>query len=273
MNRKVRNVLIVLILAIVALVSISKIAPIASDPDYHEYVTERIDDKISSVLLLAAGATGASAAISLLPDDTCTPIAEEFAQLDEYFLVVLCLLYLEKYMVTLTGFAAFGIMIPIGCVLLGVGILSRRPNFRTFSYKLVLASLALYFLIPASVRVSDVIYKNYEKTIESTIADAERIVVDDKDATAWEKFAGWVENAAGNLVDYVTGLLSRFIEAIAVMVVTSCLIPILVFVFALWLLKFLFKIEIPFKMPMPGRKRGLGRAIETASIAEEGMKE
>ena len=58
------------------------------------------------------------------------------------------------------------------------------------------------------------------------------------------------------MVDYVTGLLSRFVEAIAVMMVTSCLIPILVVIFFSWLMKLLFKVDISFidiKL-LPGKK-------------------
>ena len=54
----------------------------------------------------------------------------------------------------------------------------------------------------------------------------------------------WIENAAGTIVEYVTGLLSRFIEAIAVMIVTSCLIPILVIIFFIFLMKILFNVDI-----------------------------
>lgn len=52
-------------------------------------------------------ATATSALITLIPGDVGTPIAEKVADLSGYLLIVLCAVYLEKYLVTLTGYAAF----------------------------------------------------------------------------------------------------------------------------------------------------------------------
>lgn len=56
-----------------------------------------------------------SALITLLPGDTATPIAEKMADVSGYLLVVLCAIYLEKYLVTITGYVAFTYLIPIAC--------------------------------------------------------------------------------------------------------------------------------------------------------------
>ena len=59
----------------------------------------------------------------------------------------------------------------------------------------------------------------------------------------------WIESASGTVVDYVTGLLSRFIEAVAVMIVTSCLLPILVLFFIAWLIRLLFNTDMTSFIP------------------------
>ena len=41
---------------------------------------------------------------------------EQLADLSSHFLVVLCAIYLEKYLLTLTGFLAFKILIPVACL-------------------------------------------------------------------------------------------------------------------------------------------------------------
>ena len=41
------------------------------------------------------------------------------------------------------------------------------------------------------------------------------------------------------------------IEAISVLIVTSCLIPLLVFVFFSWLIKMFFNLEVPTPLNLP----------------------
>lgn len=238
-----KNITLVLFFITIALVSVVKITPVATDEDMHRHTIEQIDREIDSVLKLTAGATGASAGISLLPDDQCTPISQQFAELAKYFLVVMSALYLEKYLVTLLGFVSFSCIIPLACVLLCSGIILNREKVRSLSYKLFVTGLVVFLAIPVSVKTSETIYNAYESTIEQTITTANEISIVDEDEGAVEKFVSWIENAAGTIVDYVTGLLSKFIEAVAVMLVTSCIIPILVIVFFAWLVKILFKID------------------------------
>ena len=247
---------IVLLLVAVALFSIPVITPAAVDTDKHQATYEQLDREIGNALKLTAGATAVSAVISLLPDDTCTPIAEQFAELGTYFVIVLSALYLEKYLITILGYVSFSILIPIVCVILGIGIIGKKDKAKVLSLKLGIFAVLVYFLIPISVKTSETIYNTYESTLQETITTASEITVTEDDAGAVEKFLSWIKNAAVTVVDYVTNLLSRFVEAIAVMMVTSCLIPILVVLFFSWLMRFLFKIDISFidiKL-LPGRK-------------------
>ena len=247
---------IVLLLVAVALFSITVITPAAVDTGKHQATYEQLDREIGNALKLTAGATAVSAVISLLPDDTCTPIAEQFAELGTYFVIVLSALYLEKYLITILGYVSFSILIPLVCLILGIGILGKKDKAKVISLKLGIFAILVYFLIPISVKTSETIYNTYESTLQETITTASEITVTEDDAGAVEKFLSWIKNAAVTVVDYVTNLLSRFVEAIAVMMVTSCLIPILVVLFFSWLMKLLFKVDISFidiKL-LPGKK-------------------
>lgn len=84
------------------------------------HAIQSLDDKKTTTLELTAAATAASAAITLIPGDAGTPIADKLADLSSYFLIVVCAIYLEKYLVTITGLAAFKLLIPIGCILLSL---------------------------------------------------------------------------------------------------------------------------------------------------------
>jgi hypothetical protein len=62
----------------------------------------------------------------------------------------------------------------------------------------------------------------------------------------------------GKLTDGARNSLNNFIEALAVMIVTSCIIPILVLVFFLWLAKIILGINIDLstvRLHRHGRRR------------------
>ena len=238
-----KKIPVILLVIMIALLSITKLTPYTTDPDNHTHTIEQLDREIESVLKLSAGATGVSAAISLLPGDACTPISEQFADLVKYFLIVLSALYLEKYLVTLVGNVSFAVIIPVACVLFACGYAAKKDRILNLSAKVAVTAVALYLMIPLSVKTSEAVYLSYESSLEQTIDSADEISVEDDDAGVVEKFTAWIENAAVTVVDYVTDLLSRFVEAIAVMLVTSCLIPILVVLLFMWGLKVMFKTD------------------------------
>ena len=68
-----------------------------------------LDEKKSTVTGLAAASISVSSAITLIPGDTATPIANELADLSTYFMVILSAVFLEKYLLTIIGFIVFKI--------------------------------------------------------------------------------------------------------------------------------------------------------------------
>ena len=81
---------------ILALASIFGVAKITTDPAFYQKSIAALEEKQETVLELTAASTAASAAITLLPGDTATPIADKLADLSGYFLIVLCAIFLEK---------------------------------------------------------------------------------------------------------------------------------------------------------------------------------
>ena len=236
-DNKFKNIIVVLIAIVVALFCIAVIAPKASDVKYHEHTIMVIDKDIDTTLKLTGAATGASALISLLPNDSCTPISEELAELAKYFLIVLSALYLEKYLVTITGFAAFMVLIPVGCLCFIIGYLLKRDAIRNIAVKIVFTALAVFLIIPVSVKVSDYIYTTYENSIQDTIDDANEISIQQEESGFIKNLSAWILSSENGALDYVTNILNNFIEALAVMIVTSCLIPVLVFLLFIWIIK------------------------------------
>ena len=75
---------------------------------------ESLDEKKATVMSLTAAATAASAAITVIPDDIGTPIAQKLADLSAWLMLILGTLYLEKYLLTLIGGVVTCVLVPAG---------------------------------------------------------------------------------------------------------------------------------------------------------------
>lgn len=244
-NNTLFRILLAVLLILAAVVSIFLVSIPASSTENHAHAIETIDRQTSTVLKLTATATLASAGISAIPGDTATPVAEKLADFTEYFLLILCVLYAEKYLVTIIGAGVFKILIPIACVLLIISLFSKEKGAKHIAKKLIIFSLALYFMIPLSINVSDRIYDVYSETIDETIDDAKELtettspLAETEDKTLIESILTSISETATSLADRAADTLNNFVESLAVMIVTSCVIPILVLLFFIWLVKML----------------------------------
>ena len=165
------------------------------------------------------------------------------------------------YLLTITSYVSFTILIPAACALGIAALFSEklRAALGKLAWHLLLFALAIAFAIPAGVKVSSMIEDTYRASIEETIANAEQTTEDIQSATSGEadegeksglsglfsKVTEGITGAATAAVGQIKTVLNRFIEALAVMLVTSCLIPILVLLFFAWLVKLMLGIELP----------------------------
>lgn len=272
-NEKQKKIIFALIPIVIALLSFFVIARFTSSTEFNAKTIQSLDDKKTTVMELTVASTAASAAITLIPGDVGTPIANKLADLSSYFLIVLSAIYLEKYLVTITGYAAFKILVPIACVFFSGYLLWRKEILRVVAQKFLLFGLAVYLVIPASVKVADMIETTYASSIESTIETAKQTTdeiesetgesgqVDDKssneksqsdsDSDSKENAGGFfsglfnkVQEGVSTATANVENVLDNFIEALAILLVTSCLIPILVLIFFVWLVKMLLGLNI-----------------------------
>ena len=266
MDRK--NIALIAAALIVMLLSIFVISKAAADPANHTQTLEALDEKKTDVLTMTATSAGAATAIAAIPGDATTPVANKLTDLTSYFLIILMVIFLEKYLVTLTGYAAFNILIPIACVLFIAGIVAARRTLKVWAAKVAVFGVVIFLIIPASMKVSSIIEETHEISMENAIQEAEEITEEINESTdsdgniieqALDKLAGGVSG----LLDKGEQILNQFIESIAVMFVTSCLIPIAVLMFVLWLVKMMFEVQIsvPGELPkkiarkMPGGKK------------------
>lgn len=253
-KQKQTLILKIVILAAAALLSFFVIAPLTGSVKSHEKGIAALEEKRDDVLKLTAGATASSAAISVIPGDAGTPIADKLADLSKYFLLILCAIYLEKYLLTMTGLVSFKLLIPIACILLIAALLYRREegalisrtSLKRYAGKLAVFAVILYLLVPVSLFFSNAIESTYKDSVTETVENAKKQSeaieknASDEDDSAWDKFVSKFKNGVSDVVDQFEQTLSSMIEAIAVLIVTSCLIPILVLVLMAWFAKMIF---------------------------------
>lgn len=293
-NRPTLKIAIVVAAVVVALLSFFLAGAYFSQPEAYEQSIASLDQKKNDVTALVAASTAASAAITVIPGDAGTPIAEKLVDLSSDFIIVLTAIYLEKYLLTTLGFAAFKILIPLSCLFVVVAVLLRkrfgaRQKLVRVAAKLAALSVVSVLVVPASVFASDMIENTYHDSMEQTINAAKQTTeeVEKQAQNSTEGSGGQAEggtnaseseaqgffgslisrlqelpenisNGVNGLTGDVQNTLNNFIEALAIMIVTSCVIPILVLVFFLWVAKLILGVDMGRPMQTL-RPRVLGR--------------
>lgn len=257
----------IIVLALAIILSCTVVGNKMTDPATYSHTIEALDKNRATVLGLSAASAAASAAISALPDDTCSPLAQEISEFTTWFLLILSIIYLEKYLLTVFGTAACYILIPIGCGALLTNFFFPKDFLKSVGTKLVAFGAALLLVIPTSVWVSDQINAVYAESIEMTVQSANAVSdglfgkmsdENEESTTVIDKakeILGDISGSVAGVLEQFKTMLNRFVEAVAVMLVTNCLIPILVILFFWWLIKVIFRVQIKLPSPLPKTRR------------------
>lgn len=262
---------IIFLLILTMILSCTVIGNKLTDPATYSHTIQVLDKNRTTVLGLSAASAAASAAVSALPDDICSPLAQEISEFTTWFLLILSVIYLEKYLLTIFGAIACYALIPVGCSALLTNCFFPKRIFQSIGTKLLALSAAVLLVIPTSVWVSDQINEIYSKSIEITVESANAVsnnLIGEMSGEAEENttvideakaILGDVSGSVAGVIDQFKNVLNRFIEATAVMIVTTCLIPILVILFFIWIIKSLFSIPLilPAQLPTPKKKHRL----------------
>ena len=227
----------IVVLILIAVISFTKIAPWAANPQTHVHSIEQTEEKINTVMTLSGGAAATSATLSLLPGDMCTPLSEQMAELAKYFLLILSALYLEKFMIGITGYITFSFFIPAACLILCGYIIFGKKNLITIAAKIALIGIVLFAIVPASVKLTDMVYQTQAERVNAAVEEYNELDIEENEGGG---ILGELASISNSTIEKVTIFLSDLLESLAVMIVTACIIPILVFVFLVWLVKTVF---------------------------------
>lgn len=258
---------------IVALVVLALLSGFVARPHFADTKTwdstiEVIDQKKGNVLALTTSCVALSAGITALPGDTGTPVAEQLAQLSGNLGIVLAVLYLEKYLLTILWSIGLGILIPFALVLFAIslgihGRWSTSTVIRRVATRVLVVAIIGMVLVPASVWVSQKVDETYRVSIEQAqqkaadAADSDSSKASKKKTESTESknvleqlaegasgLVTSVTSGAKQMTDEIVQQVTDLIEGVIVMIVTSCVIPLLVLAAFLWLGHTLLGIDI-----------------------------
>lgn len=249
-----RNILITLLCLAIIAVSFFPLADHFTNPEIYRKTVAAIDEKSETILKLTATATAASAVITAIPDDTATPVAQKLSDFTEYFLLILCVLYAEKYLLSVIAFAAFRILIPIACVLWIISLYWNPGEMRRLAVKTVIFALVISIAVPISILVSDMVYDSYSASVQETVAAGTELSAQPDADTDHVGTGFWsiVSGATSDLLHRATEITNRYLESLAVMIVTSCVIPSVVMLFFFWIIRLLTELQLTIPTREPG---------------------
>ena len=242
---------------------------------------ESVEKSSDTVMKFSAATLSTSLAISALPDDFATPLAESLSDMNIYFVAILVVLFLEKILIQYGVKLAFAIVIPIAC---GIGILAvglKRDFVKSVAVRLSILGLAAALVVPCSTHITNVVAADLTAYVETTIADTEDGAGKLNEAmeggaaekTMFEKLSDLFQTAIDDVSDlmlHFQNTIRKCMNSIAILILTNCLMPLLSFFVLRWVLKETFQIAIP--VP-PMKSRSHPRAESKEAEPEFAVKE
>ena len=140
-------------------------------------------------LELTGTATALATGAAAIPGDATTPIANKLADVAGYMVIVYAVIIIEKYLLTITGYIAFKILFPIGCILMATGNF-MKAGWKEFIYRIgiksIILGILLWGLVPTSVWMTNKVNETYAKSydMDFTLEDTEKLLDKDNDSAS-----------------------------------------------------------------------------------------
>ena len=270
----VKRIIVSVIVLIIGTISFLGVSTWAKNPKTYPETTSKIEEFQDNALLLTTAATGMATAAALIPGDSTTPVANKLADVAGYMVIVYAALTMEKYIMTLTGVLLFKLIIPaLSLLTLFITWVIKdtewQARLKFILAKVLLVGIVLWALVPASMYVSTMVQDMYNVSAEAKMeqveeenkqleseAEQSKENADDEDSSF---LANWFEKAKEKVNNAKTSakqkakefeaVLDNLIEGVAVLIVTTCIIPLAVMVLMMWLVKLIIAPGTGFKVP------------------------
>lgn len=257
----VRNILILVLIGVFSFFVITSWLP---DRGFIQDSLESVEESSNTVMKFSAATLSTSLAISALPDDFATPLADSLADMNVYFIAILVMLHFEQLLIRYGVKLAFAIAIPAAC---GIGILSillKKDLLQGIAARVAVLGLAVALVVPCSTHITNYVAADLITYVENTIVDTEdgadklneAMEGGTEEQTIFEKLSDLFQTAINdmsNLMSHFQNTIRKCMNSIAILILTNCLMPLVNFFILKWILKETFHIALP--MPQMRRKR------------------
>lgn len=241
---KYKESLMILVLVFFMIISAFGIANSRKLVSFQQDTIAELDKKEEIAEKLIMASTTASVGLSLLPGDVATPLAEKFADISIYMVIIITSIYLQKWIIGASGLILFRGIIPFFCIVLLFQILIfRSQRLMDFACKVLIVGLSISLFVPISIMTSKSIDQTTAYSVELTNkrADEAKQRIEEKNTEAggieskFAEFIGGIKNGIKQNTIEFERTYKNVCSSIASMIVTTCCLPLLF----LW---FLFKI-------------------------------
>ncbi len=281
-----KKIVCIIVLAVIGCMSFFWAAPQARNPESYEKTIETLDGLENKALVMTASSTALATAAALVPGDATSPIANKLADIAGYMVIVYIAIIIEKYLLAMTGLVAFKILIPIALVAIGISIFLKeekgKVTLRRLACKLALLGILLWALVPTSALVTNIVNDTYDMSysVETELEEGVLESIEEIEAEEKEDFS--IKNLWNSIVDKTGAVtemvkekvsdgvvefqnsLNKMIEGVAVMIVTTCIIPLCVLILSLWIVKMVtgLNFAVPSLKKLPKASRLLKKPDE-----------
>lgn len=239
-----------------AVFSVCVLATKVPETPWIQETLDSLETSKNTVMDFTGATMATSLAITALPDDFATPLAEQFADLNKYFILIQIVIFVERLIVVEGNKIAFLFIIPVSCGLYILSQLLRKKHIFEFAVKFAIFGLSLVLVVPCSTRFINVVCADYtsyvEETIQETDAGASKIneakTNEDEDLTIFEKLSEAFKSSISginDLMNYFNNEIKKCINSIAILLVIHFVMPLLTLFFFKWLLHELFSVNLP----------------------------
>lgn len=248
---------------------------------YVQDTIERLEESQNTIMTFSGSTMATSMAISALPDDFGSPLAGTVADLNMYFIFMFAVIFVEKLIVVEGIKIALGYIIPIACLLYVIFVLSNKSVFKSFATKLLILGMSIVMVIPISTHFTEIVCDDYLAYVDETIEEADAGVAkvnevmaeSDEDATFFDRLSAAFKTSiqsVSDLLAYFKNVVKKCVNSVAIMLVTTFVVPLLILMLFRWLLKELFALHISLPtIPAKLVKKEQGSSENTEIVLKE----
>ena len=258
----------ILFWAFIAIFSIVVLARKIPEAEFVQNTVDRLEESQNTIMAFSGTTIATSLAISALPDDFASPLASTVSDLNTYFVFMFAVLFVEKLLVVEGIKIALMYIIPIACLLYVLSLLTAREMFKNFGIKLMILGISIIFVIPFSTHFTETVCEDYLDYVDETIAEAdagaakinEVMASGNEESSFFDKLSNAFKTAIQSVTDllnYFKNVIKKCVNSVAIMLVTTFVVPLLILMLFRWLLKELFALHIPMpsvKISLPNRR-------------------